>query len=214
MPRSGATTRQNILDAAQGIILQRGFAGASIDRIITEAGITKGAFFHHFPNKAALAEAVITRFIETEAALFDGICVRAERLSDDPVQRLLNILGLYADALDQHPEVVEGCLYASVALQRSEYPETISSLTSASIEQTVEKLRPYYQAALAAAPPRKAVDVNDLGRPVRQRPVKAPLFWQAFARTRRCRDGNSAICRPKPHCYSADNRLNQIRTLA
>ncbi|WNK01035.1 TetR/AcrR family transcriptional regulator [Thalassospiraceae bacterium LMO-JJ14] len=162
MPRSGATTRLNILNAAQGIILQRGFAGASIDRIITEAGITKGAFFHHFPNKAALAEAVVTRFIETEAALFDDICVRAERLSDDPVQRLLNILGLYADALDQHPEVIEGCIYASVALQRSEYPATISGLTSVSIEQTVDKLRPYYQAALDAAPPRKAVDVDDL----------------------------------------------------
>ena len=56
MPRSGEATRRNILDAAQGLILQHGFAGASIDRIIGDAEITKGAFFHHFPNKATLAK--------------------------------------------------------------------------------------------------------------------------------------------------------------
>ena len=33
MPRSGEATRQNILDTAQGLILQHGFAGASIERI-------------------------------------------------------------------------------------------------------------------------------------------------------------------------------------
>ena len=162
MSRSGEATRQNILDAAQAIILQRGFAGASIDRIIARAKITKGAFFHHFPNKAALAEALISRFIDAEATLLDDICLRAERLSEDPVQRVLNILGLYADALDQHPEVVEGCLYASVALQRSEYPETVSAITAKSIERTIEKLRPYYQAAMDSAPLRKHLTVEGL----------------------------------------------------
>lgn len=162
MPRSGTATRQNILDAAQAIILQRGFAGASIDRIITGAGITKGAFFHHFPNKAALAEAVINRFIDAEAALFKDICIRAERLSDDPVQQALNIIGLYADALDNHPEVVEGCLYASVALQRSEYPDEVSKIAADSIDQTTAQLRPYFDAAIRAAAPRKKINADDL----------------------------------------------------
>lgn len=162
MPRSGEATRRNILDTAQQQILQYGFAGASIDRIVSAANITKGAFFYHFKSKALLAEAVITRFINAEAEMFDDICMRAERLSDDPVQRVLNIIGLYADALDHHPEVVEGCLYASVALQRNEYPQSISAITAGSIDRTVDVLRPYYQAALAAAPATKPVDVEEL----------------------------------------------------
>ncbi|MBO6519716.1 MAG: TetR/AcrR family transcriptional regulator [Rhodospirillales bacterium] len=162
MPRSGEATRQNILDAAQNLVLRHGLAGASIDRIISAADITKGAFFHHFPNKAALAEAVIARFIKAEAELFASICGQAERLSDDSVQRLLNIIGLYADALDDHPEVVNGCLYASVAMQRSEFPDNAISIATGSIDDATRMLRPYYEAAIAASPPRKDVDVDDL----------------------------------------------------
>lgn len=162
MPRSGEATRQNILDTAQGLILQHGFAGASIERIINGAHITKGAFFHHFPNKAALAEAVIGRFIDIEATMFNDICRRAERLSDDPVQRVLNILELYADALDSHPEVVDGCLYASVALQRGEFPDTVTEITAKSIEQTTALLRPYFEAAITAASPKRDCNADAL----------------------------------------------------
>lgn len=162
MPRSGEATRRNILDAAQGLILQHGFAGASIDRIIGDAEITKGAFFHHFPNKATLAEAVITRFIEAEAEILADICRRVERLGDDPVQRVLNILELYADALDNHPEVVNGCLYASVALQRGEFSDKVTKITREGIDRTLERLRPYFEAAVKAAPPRKNADVEEL----------------------------------------------------
>ncbi|MEX0695491.1 MAG: TetR/AcrR family transcriptional regulator [Rhodospirillales bacterium] len=162
MPRSGDVTRSNILDAAQHQILQHGFAGASVDRIINAAHITKGGFFHHFKSKGALAEALVNRFVEQDAQLLATVCKRAERLSDDPLQRVLNIIGLYADALDDHPDVIEGCLYASFALQRKEYPLEVARATAAGIAHVYDVLGPYYQAALDAYPVKKPLGCDDL----------------------------------------------------
>jgi TetR/AcrR family transcriptional repressor of nem operon len=50
--RNGARTRTAIMDAAQGLILQQGFAATSIDEIIERTGVTKGAFFYHFKSKS------------------------------------------------------------------------------------------------------------------------------------------------------------------
>ena len=105
---------------------------------------------------------MITRFIEAEAEILADICRRVERLGDDPVQRVLNILELYADALDNHPEVVNGCLYASVALQRGEFSDKVTKITREGIDRTLERLRPYFEAAVKAAPPRKNADVEEL----------------------------------------------------
>ena len=44
MGSKGQRTREHLLGTAQKLILQRGYAGTSIDDIIGEAGITKGGF--------------------------------------------------------------------------------------------------------------------------------------------------------------------------
>jgi len=54
--KKGAATREKILDAAQGMVLERGYSGVSIDKLIESLGVTKGAFFHHFKNKKELTE--------------------------------------------------------------------------------------------------------------------------------------------------------------
>jgi AcrR family transcriptional regulator len=53
-------TRQAILDAAGIEFSQHGYSGAGLGGIVTRAELTKGALFHHFPDKRALAAAWIT----------------------------------------------------------------------------------------------------------------------------------------------------------
>src|SRR3989304_2633883 len=55
MTAIGAKTRERILDQAQRLILDQGLAATSIDQVLTAAGTSKGAFFHHFPTKNHLA---------------------------------------------------------------------------------------------------------------------------------------------------------------
>jgi TetR/AcrR family transcriptional repressor of nem operon len=55
-----ARTRERILDAAATVFRRDGFAGAGVDAVMREAGLTAGGFYAHFPSKDALfAEAVV-----------------------------------------------------------------------------------------------------------------------------------------------------------
>jgi AcrR family transcriptional regulator len=51
---SRARTRQDLLDAAARVFIQRGFQGASIEAIAAEAGYTRGAFYSNFESKVQL----------------------------------------------------------------------------------------------------------------------------------------------------------------
>lgn len=53
------TTRQTILAAAVEVLDDVGYSNVSLTEVIDRAGVTKGAFYYHFPTKTALAWAVI-----------------------------------------------------------------------------------------------------------------------------------------------------------
>ena len=52
-------TRRTILDRAAEAFARDGFAGTSLNDVIAGSGLTKGAFYFHFPSKEALAVAVV-----------------------------------------------------------------------------------------------------------------------------------------------------------
>ncbi len=56
--RSAATTRR-LLDTARMLFARDGYDRVSIDLIVAEAGLTKGAFYHHFASKQAVFERVL-----------------------------------------------------------------------------------------------------------------------------------------------------------
>lgn len=86
-PAASAKTR--ILDAALRTIRAKGYAATTVDDICAAAGLTKGAFFYHFPSKEALALAAADYF----ASFADGIFANAPfRAHADPLQRLLGYI--------------------------------------------------------------------------------------------------------------------------
>lgn len=56
-------TRRRLLEAAFAEIHRNGFRGASLDNILAETNVTKGALYHHFGNKAELGYAVVEEII-------------------------------------------------------------------------------------------------------------------------------------------------------
>ena len=81
--RSADTTRA-LLTSARTLFGERGYAAVSVDQVVTRAGVTKGAIYHHFRDKRALLAAVVN---EMEAELADGIRVLIADI-DDPVDQL------------------------------------------------------------------------------------------------------------------------------
>jgi TetR/AcrR family transcriptional repressor of nem operon len=61
--RSPDLTRQRLLERAFEEIHRSGFRSASLDSILEDAGVTKGALYHHFESKAELGYAVIEEVV-------------------------------------------------------------------------------------------------------------------------------------------------------
>jgi len=57
-------TRSRLLDAAEGAFAQSGYDGASVAAICQAAGVSKGAFYHHFASKQALFLALLDRWLD------------------------------------------------------------------------------------------------------------------------------------------------------
>ena len=81
--------RKRLLQAARDVIRRKGFAATSVDNLCQSAGVTKGAFFHHFKTKDALGVAAANFWAETTSELF----ARAPyHEPDDPLDRVLAYL--------------------------------------------------------------------------------------------------------------------------
>jgi TetR/AcrR family transcriptional regulator, fatty acid metabolism regulator protein len=59
-----ASTRERILDAALSVFADRGYHRATVDDIVRVSGTSKGAVYHHFPNKEAVFLALVDDFTE------------------------------------------------------------------------------------------------------------------------------------------------------
>jgi AcrR family transcriptional regulator len=62
-----ASTKRALVDVAEAMFAENGYAATSLDAIVAGARVTKGALYHHFSGKQALFEAVLER-VESDAA--------------------------------------------------------------------------------------------------------------------------------------------------
>jgi TetR/AcrR family transcriptional repressor of nem operon len=86
-PRIGARAR--LLEAALRLVRERGFAATTVEDLCTRAGVTKGAFFHHFESKEALGVAAANHWTANTRAFFAEAPYRAH---EDPLERVLGYL--------------------------------------------------------------------------------------------------------------------------
>ncbi|MDG4884920.1 TetR/AcrR family transcriptional regulator [Mesorhizobium sp. WSM4884] len=81
--------REELLDHAQVLFLTHGYDKASLNDVIAAAGISKGAFYHYFPSKEALLEALAKRFAKQALAGVEDIVADPAL---DPLGRLNALL--------------------------------------------------------------------------------------------------------------------------
>lgn len=96
-PVSGAKLK--LLDAATRLVREKGFAATSIDDLCGAAGVTKGAFFHHFASKDALGVAAADHWAETTAGFFADAPYHAPT---DPLARVFAYLDFRHAIIDEN----------------------------------------------------------------------------------------------------------------
>lgn len=73
--REGRDVRGDILSSAKRLFLQDGYDRVSVDRVIQDAGASKGSFYHYFQSKADLADELVREML---APVYDRIGEIAE----------------------------------------------------------------------------------------------------------------------------------------
>lgn len=95
-------TRQLLLQSAFAEIHRNGFRGASLETILRETGVTKGALYHHFGSKSKLGLAVLDELIRPyveanwqpvleEDNIIDGAIALTRRLTNERSQIALEL---------------------------------------------------------------------------------------------------------------------------
>ena len=116
---------ERLLDAAVHVIRSKGYSAARVEDICAEAGLTKGAFFHHFASKEACAVAAAARFAADADAIFDAapymrlqdprarvlgyVEFRRAILQGEPPQFTCLLGTMVQEAYDTHPAIREAC---------------------------------------------------------------------------------------------------------
>ncbi len=142
-PRDNARAR--LLQAALGLIRTKGYSATSVDELCAAAGVTKGAFFHHFDSKEALAVAAADFWSETTGALFAAAPYHAH---DDPLDRILGYIDFRGQLLNGPVEAFT-CLVGTMVQEVFATNPAIRTACLASIAGHAEALEADIAAAIA-----------------------------------------------------------------
>jgi TetR/AcrR family transcriptional repressor of nem operon len=152
------SARDDLLAAGIELFRRNGYVATTVDDICAQAGVTKGAFFHHFDSKEALAEACL-RLWDTLAA------ARAQSAEyhaiDDPVERLLACLDFYI-AMFEDPGLLKSCLAGTVVQEISESNTVLRDAAQQCFLHAEEHFASLLEAAARAK--RKKLDATALAQ--------------------------------------------------
>jgi TetR/AcrR family transcriptional repressor of nem operon len=152
------SSRTKILEAARTLIRTKGFAATTVDDLCQAAGVTKGAFFHHFDSKEALGVAAAGFWEETTAALFAGADYHQPA---DPFDRIMAYLAL-REALLVGPVPEFTCLAGTLLQEVHQTSPAITEAAYAAVAGHAATLEGDFAEAIALYRPEDAPDPKRL----------------------------------------------------
>ncbi|WNG17280.1 TetR/AcrR family transcriptional regulator [Cystobacter fuscus] len=116
-----ATTADRILDAAQAIMMERGYSGFSYADIAEVVKISKPTIHHHFPSKAMLARDVVVRYRENIRLSFTHL----GQMVPDPLGQLKAYVSYWETCIRE--KTTPFCVCALLAAEMPTLPEEVGA---------------------------------------------------------------------------------------
>lgn len=151
------------MEAMINLVRQKGYEGTRIDDVCAAAGVSKGAFFHHFASKDEAAIAAAKHWGEAANALFASILAKHV----DPQDFIL----AYVEAREflMRGEIwTYSCFAGTLVSEIWQTHERVTSAAAAAIQSHIDWLTPHFQAALPECAYAKAADLAALTQTVVQ----------------------------------------------
>lgn len=155
-PSKDARTR--LLDAALKVVRERGYSATTVEELCKAAGVTKGAFFHHFKSKDELGAAAARHWSAVTGAMFASAPYHTPA---DPLDRVLAYVDFRKQMLSG--ELPDFTCFAGTTLQETyaTHPD-IRAACFDSIAGHAGTLIADIEETIAAYPPAVDVDARSL----------------------------------------------------
>ena len=147
-PQADSPTKVKLLDAAQELMLAKGYTATSVEEVCQAAGLTKGSFFHYFEGKEQLGREVAQRFADSMQQLFESAPFHQEK---DPLDRVFGRVDFLIELSHRPRHGSPGCLLGTFAQELSATHPTIRSVcadcfdaVSRSFKQDLEEAKAKY----------------------------------------------------------------------
>lgn len=152
--RAPDQTREKLLTAAFAEVHRRGFQAASLDTILAKAGVTKGALYHHFPDKAALGYAVVDEVVR--GPVLEAYLGPLERSGGDPLTALQRVIRRRAEDFTGGG-IDLGCPLNNLAQEMSPLDEKFRRRVAAALDAWTEGFAAAIERAREAGTVRREV---------------------------------------------------------
>ena len=154
--------KRKLLDAAERLMLEKGFTATTVDDICAAAGLTKGSFFHYFENKDGLGKAVLEHTMERRRQMAET--APYVKLADplDRVYGCLDFLAQLSRKMFESPDLAAGCLIGNLAQELSYTHPDIRSQCAECLKEVAKEIEVDLAAAKEKHAPKSPIDPRGL----------------------------------------------------